>query len=332
METLCRSSWGWRTSPSLQLPSSPQATRFQGNVSWASTWWGERTQAGASSLNFWQSRRTENLCRASLDLSSYEWLRCVRNGEDEGFPCPGPQVLRGQTATDKRWEGNGIPQRRFAPTSYTNSPTQNSRTRRGVSPSRGGAFLLRKLTRERAGLSGERVFFRPHAVSVPRVARRDHGCSWEGGPDPPRVPRQDDSGLSGGCGSTYQFGFVFRFLFVGGPVPRAPLVAPAHAGFLAAASSSRRRRPELLHLSLALSPAALEPHVSSRAKAPRSAPDVPRPRTERIARQAPLPGPRVSPIPGNPDATTPVLALRAGASPAPKQLQSPRSPPPSGRC
>lgn len=106
-------------------------------------------------------------------------------------------MLRGQTATDKRWEGNGIPQRRFAPTSYTNSPTQYSRTRRGVSPSRGGAFLLRKLTRERAGLRGERVLFRPQAVSVPRVARRDHGCSWEGGPGPPRVPQQDDSGLSG---------------------------------------------------------------------------------------------------------------------------------------
>lgn len=163
----------------------------------------------------------------------------------------------------------------------------------------------------------------PHAVSVPRVARRDHGAAGRGA----RVPcvfhgrtirgsRVPETGW--GCGSTYQFGFVFRFFFVGGPVPRAPLVAPAHAGFLAAASSSRRRRPELLHLSLALSPAALKLHVSLRAKAPRSTPDVPRPRTERVARQAPVPGPRVSPIPGNADATTPVLALRAGASPAPK--------------
>lgn len=111
--------------------------------------------------------------------------------------------------------------------------------------------------------------------------------------------------VAGGArGKTYQFGFVFRLLFVGGPVPRASLVAPAHAVFLtaAASSSSGRRRPELLHLSLALSPAAQKPQVSSRAKTPRSAQDVPRPRTERVARQAPLPGHRVSPSPGNPDA------------------------------
>lgn len=112
---------------------------------------------------------------------------------------------------------------------------------------------------------------------------------------------------SGAYEKTYQFGFVFRLLFVGAPVPRASLVAPAHAGFFAAAaaaasSSSRRRRPKLLHLSLALSPAAQKPQVSSRAKTPRSAQGVPRPRTERVARQVRLPGHRVFPSPGNPDA------------------------------
>lgn len=117
-----------------------------------------------------------------------------------------------------------------------------------------------------------------------------------------RGSRASEAG--GARGKTYQFGFVFRLLFVGGPVPRASLVAPAHAVFLtaAASSSSGRRRPELLHLSLALSPAAQKPQVSSRAKTPRSAQDVPRPGTERVARQALLPGHRVSPSPGNPDA------------------------------
>lgn len=117
-----------------------------------------------------------------------------------------------------------------------------------------------------------------------------------------RGSRASEAG--GARGKTYQFGFVFRLVFVGGPVPRASLVAPAHAVFLtaAASSSSGRRRPELLHLSLALSPAAQKPQVSSRAKTPRSAQDVPRPGTERVARQAPLPGHRVSPSPGNPDA------------------------------
>lgn len=119
------------------------------------------------------------------------------------------------------------------------------------------------------------------------------------------------SEASGAYKKTYQFGFVFRLLFVGGPIPRASLVAPAHAGFLASAaaataanasSSSGRRGPELLHLSLALSPAAQKPQVSSRAKTPRSAQGVPRPRSERVARLAPLPGHWVFPSPGNPDA------------------------------
>lgn len=94
-ETLCRNSRWWRTSLSLQLPSSPQATKFQGNVSWASTWWGERTQAGASSMDCWQSRRTGNLCCASLDLSSYEWAPMCSKQRGRRFPLPWtPSVKR----------------------------------------------------------------------------------------------------------------------------------------------------------------------------------------------------------------------------------------------
>lgn len=90
------------------------------------------------------------------------------------------------------------------------------------------------------------------------------------------------SETSGACGKTYQFGFVFRLLFVGGPVPRASLVAPAPAVFLAAtaaaaaASGSRRRRSKLLHLPLALSPAAQKTsllkgkHLSERSECPAS--------------------------------------------------------------
>lgn len=217
---------------------------------------------------------------------------------------------------------------------------QYSRTRRRVSPSWGGAFLLRKLTGE------GRVKWRRGALPPPRrlrslscAARSRSPPGGEGrlpGVFPGRtIPGSPVSETRWACGKTYQFGFVFGLLFVGGPVPRASLVAPAPAEFLAATAaasgSRRRRRPELLHLSLALSPAAQKPQVSSRANTPRSTQNVPRPRTERVARQAPLPGHRVSPSPGNPDANTPVPPLSAGASPAPKQLQSPRSPPPSGR-
>lgn len=147
-----------------------------------------------------------------------------------------------------------------------------------------------------------------------------------------RGSRASEAG--GARGKTYQFGFVFRLVFVGGPVPRASLVAPAHAVFLtaAASSSSGRRRPELLHLSLALSPAAQKPQVSSRAK-PLGAL-----RMSRVQGQRGLPAKRRSQATGSPQAqatptqTTPVPPLSAGASPAPKQLQSPRSPTPSGRC
>lgn len=110
-----------------------------------------------------------------------------------------------------------------------------------------------------------------------------------GGPGGPRVQRQEDPGAlavpkaGGGCGSTHQFGFVFRFLFVGGPAPHAPLVAPAPTGFLAAASRSRRRRPGLLHLSPALSPVPRNP-TSPPLRQPRV---VPRPRADS---GAPLPG------------------------------------------
>lgn len=101
--------------------------------------------------------------------------------------------------------------------------------------------------------------------AAPRVAQRGRGHAWEGGPGCPRVQPQEEPGAravpkaGGGCGSTHQFGFVFRFLFVGGPAPRAPLVAAAPAGFLAAASRYRRRRPGLLHLSPALSPVPWNP-------------------------------------------------------------------------
>lgn len=148
----------------------------------------------------------------------------------------------------------------------------------GVSPSWGRAFLLPApppgLTTVRKGLSREGVLFRPHAVSAPRRGHSFSGSpsctarsrsSLGGGPGCPRVQWQEDPGAlpvpkaGGGCGSTHQFGFVFRFLFIGGPVPRAPLVAPAPTGFLAAASRSRRRRPGLLHLSPALSPVPCNP-------------------------------------------------------------------------
>lgn len=111
-----------------------------------------------------------------------------------------------------------------------------------------------------------------------------------GGPGCPRAQRQEDPGAlavpkaGGGCGSTHQFGFVFRFLFVGGPAPHAPLVAPAPTGFLAAASRSRRRRPGLLHLSPALSPVPCHP-TSPPLRKPLGV--VPRPRADS---GAPLPG------------------------------------------
>lgn len=76
----------------------------------------KRTQAPLSPISG-KVEGARNLCGACLDFLSYEWapMRSKRRGGR--LPCPGPQVLRDQTATDKRWEGNGIPQRRFAPTS-----------------------------------------------------------------------------------------------------------------------------------------------------------------------------------------------------------------------
>lgn len=108
------------------------------------------------------------------------------------------------------------------------------------------------------------------------------------GPRVSRAQRQEPGALAvpktgGECGSTHQFGLVFRFLFVGGAVPRAPLVAPAPTGFLAAASRSRRRRPGMLHLSPAQSPVPCNP-TSPPLRKPLGA--VPLPRADSAA---PLP-------------------------------------------
>lgn len=136
------------------------------------------------------------------------------------------------------------------------------------------------------------MLFRPRAVSAPRRGRSFSGSpsstarprlALEGGPGSPRAQQSEDPGAlavpkaGGDCGSTHQFGFVFRFLFVGGPVPRAPLVAPAPTGFLAAASRSRRRRrrPGLLHLSPALSPVTCNPTSPQLGEAPRGGPAAP---------------------------------------------------------
>lgn len=163
------------------------------------------------------------------------------------------------------------------------------------------------------------MLFRPHAVSAPRRGRCFSGsrsCTARsrsplgGGPGSPRVQRQEDPGAlavpkaGGGCGSTHQFRFVFRFLFVGGPVPRAPLVASAPTGFLAAASGARRRRrPGLLHLSPALSPVPWNP-TSPPLRKPLGA--VPLPRVD-LAAPPPERGRewvcRVH-VPGAPDATS----------------------------
>lgn len=204
-----------------------------------------------------------------------------------------------------------------------------------MSPSRGGAFLLHELTRERAGLSGEGVLFRPHAVSVPRVARRDRGYSWEGDLGPPRVPQQDDPSPQGRLGLREHlpiwvcFSFLLRWrpgsprsACCSGPrrVPRRRLQLPTPPPRAAPSFSGPVTcRPGTLRLLKGKSP-------SERSGCPAS--------TDRDGcppNAAPRP-PWVAPLPGNPDATTPVLPLSAGASPAPKQLQSPRSPPPSGRC
>lgn len=176
------------------------------------------------------------------------------------------------------------------------------------------------------------------ALAAPRVAH-----PWEGAPGPPVFNGRRIPGLSlsprqagGGCGSTHQFRFVFRFLFVGGPVPRAPLVASAPTGFLAAASRARRRRrPGLLHLSSALSPVPWNPTSPSLRK-PLGAVSLPR-----VDSAAPLPGRESGsadftspglPAPRHPSLDKPLPLLCAGASPAPERLQLPQSPPPSGRC
>lgn len=183
------------------------------------------------------------------------------------------------------------------------------------------------------------MLFRPHAVSAPRRGRCFSGspsCTARsrsplgGGPGSPRVQRQEDPGAlavpkaGGGCGSTHQFRFVFRFLFVGGPVPRAPLVASAPTGFLAAASHARRRRrPGLLHLSSALSPVPWNPTSPSLRK-PLGAVSLPR-----VDSAAPLPGRESGsadftspglPAPRHPRLDKPLPLLCAGASPAPERL------------
>lgn len=186
------------------------------------------------------------------------------------------------------------------PTSWTNNSPYPGL---GVSASWGGAFLPPALppgvTRGRKGLlekgcssaptpsprlgvaAPERLPELPSEVAVtlgrgPRVPP----CSTAGGSRGSRCPQGRR-----GCGSTHQFRFVFRFLFVGGPVPRAPLVAPAPTGFLAGASRARRRRrPGLLHLSPALSPVPCHP-TSPPGRKPLGAVPLPR-----AGSAAPLPG------------------------------------------
>lgn len=120
-------------------------------------------------------------------------------------------------------------------------------------------------TRVRKGLSGEPGALPPlrrlRASAWPLLQRlpelhSEVAVTLVKGPQVSRAQRQEEPGAlavpktgGGGCGSTHQFWLVFRFLFVGGAVPRAPLVAPAPTGFLAAASCSRRHRPGMLHLS-----------------------------------------------------------------------------------
>lgn len=152
------------------------------------------------------------------------------------------------------------------------------------------------------------------ALAAPRVAQRGRGSPLGGGPGSPRVQRQEDPGAlavpkaGGGCGSTHQFRFVFRFLFVGGPAPRAPLVASAPTGLLAAASRARRRRrPGLLHLSSALSPVPWNPTSASLRK-PLGRSRCPARIRQRLFLEGkvglPISRPRGSRLPGTPDSTS----------------------------
>ena len=167
------------------------------------------------------------------------------------------------------------------------------------------------------------MLFRPHAVSAPRRGRSfsgSPGCTARsrsllgGGPGCPRVQRQEDPGAlaipkaGGGCGSTHQFRFVFRFLFVGGPVPSAPLGTPAPTRFLAVASRSRRCCAGLLHLSPALSPVPCNP--TSPLRKPLEAVSLPRadsgallPGRERVCLGSCRFQAAGTRLPGTPDAT-----------------------------
>jgi hypothetical protein len=75
---------------------------------------------------------------------------------------------------------------------------QYSRTRRRVSPSWGGAFLLRKLTRERRPDKVEKgCSSAPTPSPFPELCGEITAAAGRGGPAPRRVPGQDDPGISG---------------------------------------------------------------------------------------------------------------------------------------
>lgn len=218
---------------------------------------------------------------------------------------------------------------------------QYSRTRRRVSPSWGGAFLLRKLTRERRPDKVEKgCSSAPTPSPFPELCGEITAAAGRGGPAPRRVPGQDDPGISGlrdqrglaGRLTSLGLFLVSSSLAARFPAPRlllrpppcsSPPPPPPPAPDAAAPSSS-----------IFLWPCHLPPRNP---KSPQGQTPLGALRMSRVHGQRGLPAKRRSQATGSPQAqatptqTTPVPPLSAGASPAPKQLQSPRSPPPSGR-